>query len=50
LWTADAATVYVLRGANGDILAEYNGTGGLDRKYVYSGTNKRAYITWDTVH
>lgn len=42
--------MYYLRGANGDVLAEYDGTGALDRKYVYSGTNKLAYIKQDTTH
>ncbi len=45
-----SATVYYLRGANGDVLAEYDGNGALDRKYVYSGTNKLAYIAQDTTH
>ena len=37
-------TTYYLRGANGDVLAEYNGAGTLGRTYVYAGSQRIAQV------
>ena len=48
--TAGTVTTYYLRGTDGSILAEYNGSQALSARYVYAGTRRIARIAGDSAN